>query len=101
MTPFSTFYILKAITTETGKSLEDIKQEKGVLRQMAMELLYRLGGLKGVEIGRILDVGYTSVSQERRRLHERMQHDKKIVKFMHQLERKCKALGTILWAEKR
>ena len=31
----------------------------------------------------------TSVSQEQRRLHERMQHDKKIVTFMHQLDRKC------------
>jgi hypothetical protein len=36
-----------------------------------------------------MGVGYTSVSQERRRLHESMQRDKKIVALMRRLELKC------------
>lgn len=81
--------ILKAITKETGKSLDDIKRGKGLLRQITMELLYRIGAVKGAEIGRLMDVGYTSVSQERRRLHESMNRDKKIQSLMNRLESKC------------
>jgi hypothetical protein len=81
--------ILKVVFTETGKGLQDIKKEKGIIRQIAMELLYRVGGLKGGEIGRIMDVGYTSVSQERRRLHERTQHDKKVLTLLRRIESKC------------
>jgi len=81
--------ILKVITKETGKSLDDIKRGKGMLRQITMELLYRIGAVKGAEIGRLMDVGYTSVSQERRRLHESMIRDKKIQSLMNRLESKC------------
>jgi putative transposase len=59
--------ILTALTEETGKDLEGLRSRKGELRQIAMELLYRAGGLKGPEIGEeIFGVDYTSVSQERR-----------------------------------
>jgi REP element-mobilizing transposase RayT len=81
--------ILKVITKETGKSLDDIKRGKGMLRQITMELLYRIGAVKGEEIGRLMAVGYTSVSQERRRLHERMNKDKKLTSLMNRLESKC------------
>jgi len=80
---------LKVITKETGKSLDDIKRGKGMLRQITMELLYRIGAVKGEEIGRLMAVGYTSVSQERRRLHERMNKDKKLTSLMNRLESKC------------
>ena len=53
-----------------------MKEEKGVLRQAGMELLYRVGGLKGQEIGELFLVGYTSVSQERRRLGDRLSDDR-------------------------
>jgi len=43
--------ILAQIEKETGKDLNALKSEKGDLRRMAMELLYRSGGLKGPEIG--------------------------------------------------
>jgi len=81
--------IIRVIAKEVGKSLEDIKREKSSLRQITMELLYRIGGLRGAEIGHLMGIGYTSVSQERRRLHERMQRDKKIVALMRRLELKC------------
>lgn len=80
--------ILRTIEEETGKGIEDISTEKGRLRQMTMELLYRLGGLKGIEIGKIMRVGYTSVSQERRRLRERLQKDRKIRTLLSRIEMK-------------
>ncbi len=81
--------ILKAITIETGKNLDDLTAEKGILRQIVMELLYRVGGMKGEAIGKMMGIGYTSVSQERRRLRDRMQHDKRIVDLMKRIEDKC------------
>jgi len=81
--------IFAVITKETGKAVEAIAKEKGHLRQIAMELLYRLGGLKGEEIAKIFGVGYTSVSQERRRLREQMEKDRKLGVLIKRLELKC------------
>jgi hypothetical protein len=35
--------ILRAIEGETGKGIDEIKKEKGLYRQIAMDLLYRIG----------------------------------------------------------
>lgn len=56
---------------------------------MAMEPLYRLGGLRGEDIAIIFDVGYTSVSQERRRLQEQLETDRKMGALLKRLELKC------------
>jgi hypothetical protein len=53
-----------------------------------MELLYRVGGLKGHEIGRLFGVGYTSVSQERRRLKERLRNDQNLQALSKRLDTK-------------
>ncbi len=45
-----------AIEKETGSSIATIKEERRIIRQIAMDLLYRLGGLKGREIGNMFDV---------------------------------------------
>ncbi len=68
--------ILKVIEEVTGKTLEGMIKEKGILRQMGMELLCRTGGPKGPETGELFRVGYTSVSQERRRLRNRLSHNR-------------------------
>lgn len=81
--------ILKTLEKETGKSIKAITKEKGIHRQIAMELLYRIGGLKGEEIGEIMGVGYTSVSQERRRLRERLLKDKKLEALFNHIMQKC------------
>jgi hypothetical protein len=54
-----------------------------------MELLYRLGGLKGKDIGEIMGVGYTSVSQERRRLLGRLSKDQKLETLFNRIMHKC------------
>ena len=57
-------------------------------RQIAMEWLYRLGGMKGEEIGRLMGVGYTSVSQERRRLRVRLEGDRKLTARLKNIDKK-------------
>lgn len=81
--------ILNVIKEVTGKSIEEIREGKGAVRQMTMEVLYRVGGLKGYEIGRLLGVGYTSVSQERRRLKERLRNDRNLQALFTRLNAKC------------
>jgi hypothetical protein len=78
--------ILEAIQRETGKDIEAIRAEKGELRQMVMDLLYRDGGLKGPEIGRIFGLDYGSVSQERKRLREKLWKDRALQELMSRIE---------------
>ncbi|MDR4498739.1 MAG: hypothetical protein MRK02_12595 [Candidatus Scalindua sp.] len=55
------------------KSCHEITRDRGIVRQIAMDLLYRLGGLKGAEIGEIMCIDYRTVSQGRKRLRGRME----------------------------
>jgi REP element-mobilizing transposase RayT len=80
--------ILKVISDETDKSDEEILREKGPLRQMAMELLFRYGGLKGVEIARIMTLDYSTVSKERKRLRERLEKDAGLRRQFKRIETK-------------
>jgi REP element-mobilizing transposase RayT len=81
--------IISAIKKETGKGLNELRQDKGIYRQITMDLLYRHGGMKGEEIGKIFGVGYTSVSQERRRLANKVQEDRKIRDLVIRIEGLC------------
>lgn len=80
--------IIKAICEETGKEFDKIIRAKGATRQIAMELLYRLGGLKGTEIGEIMGVDYSTVSQSRKRLKEKLTKDKNLSALMQKIEDK-------------
>ncbi|MBI4691215.1 MAG: hypothetical protein HY754_13270 [Nitrospirae bacterium] len=79
--------IIRPIEKETGKNLEEIKTQKGGLRQLTMDVLYRIGGIKGVEIGRIFDVHYSTVSQGRKRLLEKLQKDRKLRELLDCVEK--------------
>ncbi len=79
--------IIKAVKKVTGKDIEEIRRKKGSLRQIVMDLLYRIGGIKGVEIGRIMGVDYSTVSQGRKRLREKLQKDKKLRQMVSRIER--------------
>ncbi|MEK6528693.1 MAG: transposase [Nitrospirota bacterium] len=80
--------IIEAVEKEIGKNIEEIKVEKGSIRQIVMDLLYRIGGLTGVEIGRILGVDYSTVSQGRKRLTEKIQKDRKLRQILNRIEEK-------------
>ena len=51
-----------------------------------MDLLYRLGGLKGREIGKIFDVDYSTVSVSRKRLRHKIQRDNDLKKLLSRIE---------------
>jgi REP-associated tyrosine transposase len=73
--------IMEVLSKETGRTEAELLTEKGDRRRIAMELLYRLGGLNGVEIGEIFKVSYNAVSQERKRLVEKMKSDPKVKRY--------------------
>ncbi len=54
--------ILQAVKEVTGKDLAVICAEKEDLRRLVMELLYRAGGIKGPEIGKLFGIDYAPVS---------------------------------------
>jgi hypothetical protein len=84
--------ILAVIEEQTGRGLEALKDEKGDLRRLAMDLLCRHGGLKGPEVGALFDVGYSAVSQERKRLREHIARDRELEKVMCRLEGKLSTI---------
>ncbi len=83
--------ILSAIIAETGVDHEQLRQ-RGLERQIAMDLLYRLGGLKGGEIGRLLGVDYSTVSQSRKRLREKRKKDRQLDDLILRLENKLSTI---------
>ncbi len=80
--------IIETIEKESGKGLEEIKREKGSIRQIVMDLLYRIGGLKGVDIGELIGVDYSTVSQGRKRLREKIEKDRKLKQLVDRIERR-------------
>ncbi len=80
--------ILTAIEHETGKDVDALKSEKGTRRRIAMELLYRAGGLTGPEIGAIFGVDYSTVSQERKRLRAETAKDSSLQQVMERIEQR-------------
>lgn len=60
---------------------------------MAMELLYRAGGLTGPEIGGIFGVDYSSVDQERRRLREKLERDQNLRLLLDRIEMRMSTLN--------
>ena len=55
--------------------MEAIKKETGSKRQTLMEMFYSYSGLKGREIGKLLDLDYSTVSVERKRLRSKIAKD--------------------------
>jgi putative transposase len=80
--------VFTVIKRETGLALERIKEEKGDLRRIVMDVLYREGGLKGPEIGEIFGIDYGTVSQERKRLRDKLPKDRKLRALMSRIESK-------------
>jgi putative transposase len=78
--------IIQAIVRQSGKTFETIKTEKGTLRQITMDLLYRQAGMTNLDIGRLFGVDYSAVSQERRRLRMLIEKDRKVRRLMRTFE---------------
>ena len=80
--------IIGAIKEETGKGLDEIKKSKGIERNVLMDLLYRSGGIKGSEIGKLLEVDYSTVSQGRKRLRDMLKKDRMLKQIVNRIEGK-------------
>jgi chromosomal replication initiation ATPase DnaA len=66
--------------------MEEVKHKRNPLRSVLMDLLYRVGGLTGVEIGKIFGVDYSTVSQSRKRLALNFNKDKELRKLIKRIE---------------
>lgn len=51
-----------------------------------MDLLYRVGGLSGTEIGEMMGGDYSTVSQGRKRLREKLKSDKHLSQIIKGVE---------------
>jgi len=71
-----------------GKEKEEIcrRGKNSVERAMLMELLYRLCKVTQPEIGRIVGIDYSAVSQARRRLKARLGQDQKLKRRFEELQ---------------
>ncbi len=78
--------IIGALCKETKKSFHEIKKERGIIRQMAMDLFYRFGGLSGTEIGEMMGIDYSTVSVGRKRLREILKRDKHLSQIIKRVE---------------
>lgn len=78
--------IIEAVEKEVGESIDWIKKERGMLRQITMDLLYRVGGLTGRAVADIFGVDYSTVSIGRKRLREKVKKDKKTRNLVRRLE---------------
>ncbi|MBE9502797.1 MAG: hypothetical protein IME96_01315 [Proteobacteria bacterium] len=55
-----------------GRNIDVIRSEGGETRQIVMDALCRIGGLKGREVGNYFGVDYNTVSVSRKRLRKKM-----------------------------
>jgi transposase len=62
------------------------------LRQIAMDLLYRRGGLKNPEIGKLMGIDYRTVSQGRKRLREKTGKNQQLQQILKSAEAKLSRL---------
>jgi len=79
--------IIDAIEQEYGKSMEELKEEGGTRRQVAIDLLCRLGGLKGREVGDYFGVDYSTVSVSRKLLRKKLEKDRELQGVIGRLEK--------------
>ncbi|MEE9165157.1 MAG: hypothetical protein V3U15_02725, partial [Nitrospinota bacterium] len=87
--------IIEAVEKEVGESIDWIKKERGTLRQITIDLLYRVGGLNGRAIADIFGVDYSTVSIGRKRLREKVKKDKKIRNLVRRLEANLSMLNRL------
>ena len=78
--------VLDIIEQETGQG--KLFEAEGALRQIVMTCLYNYTGLNNREIGERFGVDYSTVSQGRKRLRERVKKDSKLELLMHRIARK-------------
>ena len=77
--------VLDIVEQETGG--KDLLRSTGITRQFVMTALYRYGGLNNREIGALLAVDYSTVSQGRKRLREKAEKDHDVRTVLTNIEK--------------
>ena len=78
--------VWRALKEATGEERENLLKRPDPMRGMVMELIYRWGGLKNVDIAGLFDLDYSTVSVARKRLRERMQKEPAMEKLFLKTE---------------
>lgn len=81
--------LLGIIAAKLQEPLETLLHRPGRPRLVAMDILYRYGGLKNPEIGALMGVDYSTVSQGRKRLRELAAADGKLQELLAELRVLC------------
>jgi len=68
--------------------LEAIKKETGSKRQILMEMFYSYSDLKGREIGKLLDLDYSTVRVGRKRLRSKITQDNDVSNLVRRIKNK-------------
>jgi hypothetical protein len=69
---------------------------RAALRQIAMGLLHKYGGMKGREIGHMMGLDYSTTSQGRKRLTQRLKKDKELQGLMGRIEERLSRINRLL-----
>ena len=80
--------VLQAVAESFHLSSDELLRKgcKGIARSMAMELLYRHGGMNGREIGDLMGVDYSAVSVARKRLRASLESDTDALRLMNKIK---------------
>jgi hypothetical protein len=78
--------IIQIFARETGNEMEALKARRHPLRPVMIDMLYRIGGLSGVEIGKMFHEDHSTVSQIRKRLARKMGEDATLRNLMSRIE---------------
>ena len=81
--------IIGIIAVVTKLSRKELLTTPGVMRQIVMDMLYRHGGLTNPQIGKIMGIDYSTVSQGRSRLRNKVKNDPEISNLVEKIENLC------------
>ena len=70
-------------------SEEELLTTPGVMRQVAMAMLYQHGGLTNPQIGKLMGIDYSTVSQGRKRLRSRVKTDMDLSVLLEEINSLC------------
>ena len=80
--------VLSLLADEFGVKPEKIFTTQGHIKQITMTVLYNYANLNNREVGELFGVDYSTVSQNRKRLRERVEKDKKAETLLEKIELK-------------
>jgi len=80
--------VLPVLADEFGVKPEKIFTTSKHIKQITITVLYNYAGLNNREVGKLFGVDYSTVSQNRKRLRERVEKDKKTETLLEKIELK-------------